>query len=77
MKEKIKTISLLVFLIGLVFILGGCGTKEITCSHNAYNCEDFSTQAEAQRVFEACGGVGSDIHRLDGNKDGVACESLP
>ncbi len=49
----------------------------VICSHNAYNCSDFSTHAEAQRVFEACGGVGSDIHRLDGNKDGAACESLP
>ncbi len=49
----------------------------VICSYNAYNCSDFSTHAEAQRVFEACGGVSSDIHRLDGNKDGVACESLP
>jgi len=48
-----------------------------TCSSNAYNCGDFSTHAEAQAVYEACGGASNDIHRLDANKDGLACESLP
>lgn len=42
-----------------------------------YNCEDFSTQTEAQRFFEKVGGVGNDVNRLDGDKDGEACESLP
>lgn len=50
---------------------------KIICSHNVYNCSDFSTQAEAQSVFEYCGGVTNDIHRLDADKDGLACESLP
>ncbi len=77
MKEKIKTISLLIFVIGSVFILGGCGTEEIICSDNTYDCSDFSTQTEAQRVFESCGGISNDIHRLDGDNDGIACESLP
>ena len=49
----------------------------IICSYNAYNCSDFSTHAEAQSVFEYCGGVSNDIHRLDADKDGLACESLP
>ncbi|OGC85092.1 hypothetical protein A3F55_03080 [Candidatus Adlerbacteria bacterium RIFCSPHIGHO2_12_FULL_53_18] len=48
-----------------------------TCSSNTYNCSDFSTHAEAQAVFDACGGVGNDVHKLDANKDGEACESLP
>lgn len=49
-----------------------------TCAYNAYNCSNFSTHAEAQAVFEACGGPASDIHGLDGNdNDGLACESLP
>lgn len=47
------------------------------CSYNAYNCTDFKTQKEAQAAFEACGGPSSDIHRLDADKDGVVCESLP
>ncbi|MFA5828697.1 MAG: excalibur calcium-binding domain-containing protein [Candidatus Shapirobacteria bacterium] len=42
-----------------------------------YNCDDFSTQPEAQKFFLKVGGVGNDVNRLDGNKDGDACESLP
>lgn len=42
-----------------------------------YNCDDFATQPEAQNFFKKVGGVGNDIYRLDGNKDGQACESLP
>ena len=42
-----------------------------------YNCEDFETQPEAQRFFENAGGVDNDVNRLDGNKDGVACQALP
>lgn len=47
------------------------------CSTNTYNCGDFSTHAEAQAVYEACGGASNDVHKLDANKDGQACESLP
>ena len=39
------------------------------------DCGDFSTQAEAQAFFEAAGP--GDPHRLDGDGDGIACESLP
>lgn len=42
-----------------------------------YNCADFSTQNDAQIFFEKVGGVGNDVNRLDGDKDGTACESLP
>jgi len=42
-----------------------------------YNCDDFATQEEAQRVYEKCAKNGLDIHHLDGNKDGVACQNLP
>lgn len=42
-----------------------------------YNCDDFATQPEAQRFYEALGGVDNDPNGLDGNKDGVACQSLP
>lgn len=47
------------------------------CEYNAYNCKDFTTQMEAQTTFEYCGGINNDIHRLDRDKDGVVCESLP
>jgi micrococcal nuclease len=38
------------------------------------NCKDFKTQREAQAVLDA---DPSDPHRLDRDKDGIACESLP
>jgi competence protein ComEC len=41
------------------------------------DCGDFATHAEAQEFFLAAGGPDSDRHRLDGDHDGVACESLP
>ena len=47
------------------------------CSHNVYNCSSFKTQAEAQHVFELCGGDANDIHKLDRDGDGKVCESLP
>ncbi len=40
-----------------------------------YNCEDFETQAEAQEILEDCGDY--DVHGLDADKDGIACEHLP
>lgn len=46
------------------------------CTSDAYNCSDFSSHGEAQGAFEACGGVSNDIHGLDRDKDGLACESL-
>jgi hypothetical protein len=49
-----------------------------SCSGDLYNCGDFGTHAAAQACFDYCMSVGAgDIHRLDGNNDGVACESLP
>jgi len=42
-----------------------------------YNCDDFSTQPDAQSFFLKVGGTGNDLNRLDGDKDGEACESLP
>ena len=39
------------------------------------DCSDFDTQPEAQQFFEAH--QPGDPHRLDGNSDGEACESLP
>jgi len=41
-----------------------------------YNCEDFETWEQAQEVYEYYGGVENDAHRLDRDKDGVACEIL-
>ncbi len=42
-----------------------------------YNCDDFATQPQAQTFFDNAGGLANDVNRLDGNKDGVACQALP
>jgi len=49
---------------------------QYTCSSNAYDCGSFKTNVEAQEVFDVCGGVNNDVHKLDADKDGIACETL-
>jgi len=46
------------------------------CSSNVYNCDDYEFQEQAQIVFDGCGGVENDVHGLDKDGNGVACESL-
>ena len=46
-----------------------------SCSSSDCDCGDFSTHAYAQWFHDNYDL--SDKHRLDGNKDGVVCESLP
>jgi len=42
-----------------------------------YNCTDFKTQKAAQSFFVSNGGPEKDPYKLDKNKDGIACETLP
>ena len=44
------------------------------CTTSDCDCKDFKTQAEAQKVLDAFPG---DPFRLDKDKDGIACETLP
>jgi len=44
-----------------------------SCTKSDCNCSDFKTQAQAQQVLTA---FSRDRFRLDGDSDGVACESL-
>jgi len=45
------------------------------CSYNRYNCKDFSWHAAAQACYDYCISLGKgDIHQLDGDKNGIACE---
>jgi hypothetical protein len=41
------------------------------CVKTDCDCKDFNTQQEAQRVLDAFAG---DPHKLDRDKDGIACE---
>lgn len=48
-----------------------------SCSGDTYSCADFSSHAEAQSCYEYCiAQEAGDIHQLDGNSNGDACESL-
>jgi hypothetical protein len=48
------------------------------CHADVRNCSHFSTQSQAQACFNYCVSQGAgDIHKLDGDNDGEACESLP
>lgn len=54
------------------------GSSGCSCSGNIYNCKDFGSHASAQACYEYCISEGrGDIHGLDGDNDGSACESLP
>ncbi len=47
------------------------------CSYNRYNCSDFSG-SQAQQCYEYCLSIGAgDVHWLDDDKDGDACEPFP
>jgi hypothetical protein len=50
-------------------------TPTYICSSNYYNC---TTHAQGQAIFDYCmGQVGYDVHDLDRDNDGDACESSP
>lgn len=48
------------------------------CNADVRNCSDFSTHSQAQACFDFCVNQNAgDIHKLDQDNDGDACESLP
>lgn len=52
-------------------------TNGYVCSYNKYNCTNFDTHIEAQSVFDMCKiETGYDVHKLDSDADGKACETL-
>lgn len=47
-----------------------------SCSGNLYNCSNFGGHSQAQACFNYCISQGrGDIHRLDRDNDGLACEN--
>lgn len=46
------------------------------CQKEKLNCDNFEYQEDAQDLFEKCGGLENDVHRLDGDNDGMVCEHL-
>jgi len=49
----------------------------ISCAGDLYNCGDFDNQERAQIMFDRCFSGYGDIHQLDRDGNGVACEGLP
>jgi hypothetical protein len=40
------------------------------------DCSDFSSWRQAQKFYKKHGGPRYDPHRLDADRDGIACEDL-
>ncbi|MCK5510350.1 excalibur calcium-binding domain-containing protein [Candidatus Parcubacteria bacterium] len=71
-------------------VLTGCAAEQISeqtipkptkiktvcsCRSDRYNCADFKTRHKARELYECCiKKVGYDVHNLDGDSDGIACE---
>ena len=72
------TIYIVRLVLILILLLTGCATVPEkanlpNCVSSDCDCSDFMTQEEAQRVLDA---FPDDRYRLDGDGDGLACESL-
>lgn len=49
-----------------------------SCRIDLYDCNYFKKQAQAQACFNFCFSLGKgDIHKLDPDHDGLACNGLP
>lgn len=52
----------------------------VSCGYDEYDCADFEDQDSAQYKYDECREYSNfeepDIHELDEDGDGVACESL-
>jgi len=62
----------LLILLGTLATMIALGSQASPAMAVDYDCSDFGTQAEAQSYLLA-----GDPYNLDGDNDGVACESLP
>lgn len=63
------------FFVGLIVAFLFFERRERPAGFVDRDCADFDSQAEAQAFFEQAGS--GDPHRLDGDDDGIACETLP
>jgi len=90
MKKWLKTIIVIAIIFIIVFIVlllvrlkFKSATDKINihdgsdCSSDIYDCTDFPDQEIAQITYNRCmNEVGYDVHNLDKDNDGKACESL-
>jgi hypothetical protein len=62
----------------IAFPTSGSVGGACSCGGNFYNCStsDFSSERAAQNCYEHClAVVGRDVHGLDANSDGIACNA--
>ena len=79
----------LIIILFIFLVLTGCATSQASiqaiaepktktvcsCRTDRYNCADFETRRKARELYECCiKKVGYDVHNLDGDSDGIACE---
>ena len=72
---KPYALAILLLIIVVLILLIFAETKGVVepCKEDLFNCNNFTNQSEAQRIFNQCP---TDINQLDNNNDGIACESL-
>lgn len=70
MKLKVLLIIIIIFFL-LMIVVSVDATLKI--KKIDFDCDDFDSQKQAQIIFER---QPTDIYRLDGDNDGIACEEL-
>lgn len=69
----ILIVSLLIYVV-LVYINKSKSFPRYNCEEDFYDCDDLVNQMEAQIIHDICMNyVGYDVHNLDSNGDGIAC----
>lgn len=87
-RKRFAILGSIILVIGIILYIFSSGVFSSTLTPKStsndcdckvdYDCSDFSTHDQAQECFEYCGGSTSyNWARLDGDGDGIACESLP
>jgi Excalibur calcium-binding domain len=61
----------------VVLMLSPSASAGVPATAADLDCSDFATQGAAQNYFLSIGGPSSDPDGLDGDNDGIACESNP
>jgi len=80
-----KLTAIIIIFLALTGCVAGQASEQIipesktntvcACRSDRYNCVDFKTRREAREKYECCmEKVGYDVHNLDRDSDGLACE---